>query len=120
MWTAAEATGVRRLDAGDNLLLEWDLRRARSLGVKADNAVLNRTLMYPAHTVKASKELQGDRATTYRSLGEVERVNMAGLQAFVGRTELTLNALAYAERRRLSHSMSYCSHLHLQYSESCD
>ncbi|GBF06772.1 alpha-2-macroglobulin domain protein [Deinococcus aerius] len=71
------------------------LLRARGLGVRVDNRVLDRALVYLARHVEDGKEPQGARATAYRALAEAGRVNAAKLAAFAGRAELAPYALAH-------------------------
>ncbi|EYB67286.1 hypothetical protein DEIPH_ctg045orf0017 [Deinococcus phoenicis] len=71
------------------------LLRARQLGVKVDNRVLDRALVYLARHVKDGKEPQGARATAYRALAEAGRADPAPLAAFARRTDLAPYALAH-------------------------
>lgn len=71
------------------------LLRARALGVRVDNRVLDRALVYLARHVENSKDPQGARATAYRALAEAGRVNPQRLAAFARRADLAPYALAH-------------------------
>lgn len=76
------------------------LLRARALGVRVENRVLDRALVYLARRVEHVREPQGARATAYRALAEAGRASAGAgaerLAAFARRGDLAPYALAHA------------------------
>ncbi len=70
------------------------LLRAKAVGARVDNAMLDRALKYLSRTVKSSKERQADRARAYRALAQAGRVNTPELLAFSRRADLVPYSLA--------------------------
>ncbi|WP_424952776.1 alpha-2-macroglobulin family protein [Deinococcus sp.] len=70
------------------------LLRARSLGAKVDNAMLDHALTYLAKRVADPKERLSDRASGYRALAGAGRSNLTQLQVFASRRDLEPYALA--------------------------
>ena len=70
------------------------LLRAKSLGAKVDNAMLDKALTYLTNRAADPKERQADRASAYRALAEAGRIKLAQLQAFAKRRDLEPYALA--------------------------
>jgi alpha-2-macroglobulin len=70
------------------------LLRAKALGAKVDNRMLDSALKYLIRTAGRSKERQADRAGAYRALANAGRVNTEQLLAFSRRKDLEPYALA--------------------------
>jgi uncharacterized protein YfaS (alpha-2-macroglobulin family) len=70
------------------------LLRAKALGAKVDNSVLDRALIYLRARAADPKLRQADRAGAFRALAEAGRVKPAQLQAFASRSDLQPYALA--------------------------
>nr|WP_246363212.1 MG2 domain-containing protein [Deinococcus budaensis] len=75
------------------------LLRAKALGVRVENRVLDRGLAYLARQVERAGEPQGARATAYRALAEAGRASAGAgadrLAAFARRGDLAPYALAH-------------------------
>ncbi|WP_407572598.1 alpha-2-macroglobulin family protein [Deinococcus altitudinis] len=70
------------------------LLRAKGLGAKVDNAVLDKALTYLTARAADPKERQADRAGAYRALAEAGRVRLPQLRAFAARRDLQPYTLA--------------------------
>ncbi|MGY2896247.1 alpha-2-macroglobulin family protein [Deinococcus sp. UYEF24] len=70
------------------------LLRAKALGAKVDNAMLDKALNYLTARAADPKERQADRAGAYRALAETGRVRLPQLQAFARRRDLEPYTLA--------------------------
>jgi len=70
------------------------LLRAKTLGAKVDNAMLDRALNYLTARAADPKERQADRAGAYRALAEAGRVKLPQLQTFARRRDLEPYTLA--------------------------
>ena len=54
------------------------LLRAKAVGARVDNAMLDRALKYLSRHAKNGQERQADRARAYRALSQAGRVNTPG------------------------------------------
>ncbi|MFC4456375.1 alpha-2-macroglobulin family protein [Deinococcus sonorensis] len=70
------------------------LLRAKALGVKVDNAMLDQALTYLKARTADPRERSADRARAYRALAVAGRVTVTHLQAFARRRDLEPYALA--------------------------
>ncbi|ULH17201.1 MG2 domain-containing protein (plasmid) [Deinococcus sp. KNUC1210] len=70
------------------------LLRAKALGAKVENSMLDRALQYLATHAADPKERQADRASAYRALAQAGRVKAGQLATFAKRRDLEPYALA--------------------------
>ncbi|WP_135228669.1 alpha-2-macroglobulin family protein [Deinococcus fonticola] len=70
------------------------LLRAKAVGARVDNAMLDRALKYLSRHAKNGQERPADRARAYRALSQAGRVNTPELLAFSRRADLVPYSLA--------------------------